>query len=167
MGAKFDGEDLMNLLASVMQNNGALNVQITAIETEKATKGQSLTPGLSAIADGSYYPQTWNDKILNSNPAIFYGIEDVDSLDGGGTTAKTYLCFVEIILIDSGQTNDVWKRISRYSRALEEIFENAFDAAAEAGKVKIKQVRPISFKADMDSSEEIKVGGISISVSIV
>ena len=169
MGLKYDAEDLMLLLLSVMQNNDALNAQITAIEAEKAIRSppQTLTPGLASIPFVNYYKQTWSDKILNTNPSIFYGIEDITTTDGGGAAAKAYKCFVEIILIDNGQTNDTWQRVFRYSRALEEIFEKAFDAAAELGTVHIEQLRPIAAKLDLDSSEEIKVGGISISVTLV
>lgn len=166
MSAKFDTEDILDMILSVMQG-GALNAKITAIEAEKAAGGKTLTPGLLAIDDANYYEQTWTNKILNTNPSIFYGIEDVAGVDGGGVVAKTYKCFVEIILIDNGQTNDMARRIARYSRALEELFAAAFDAAKGNGTVKIETVRPIAFKLDLDSNDEIKVGGISISISLV
>lgn len=167
MSRKFDGEDVLAMILSIMKDGGALNAKIAAIEAEKLAAGLNLTPGLANVADISYYEQTWNSKILNTTPAIFYGIEDCVALDGGGAAAKTYECFVEIVLIDSGQTNDYNRRILRYSRALEELFESALSAPAEVGQVKIKSVRPITFKLELDSSEEIKVGGISISLTLV
>ena len=167
MSAKFDCEDVCAMLLHVMTNGGALNAKITAIEAEKAAKGLTLVPVLSSVASDAYYEQTWTDKLLNSNPAIFYGIEDVQTVDGGGAAAKTYKCFVEVILVDPGQTNDFAKRINRYSRALEELFISALGAAPEVGTIKIDTVRPIAFKVQVDSSEEIKVGGISISITLV
>ncbi len=164
---KYDSEDLLDTVLSIMTTSTALNTKIGAIEAEKIAASKALTPTLATIDSGSYYVQTWSDKILNTNPSIFYGIEDVQTVDGGGAAAKTYKIFVEIVLVDNGMTNDYWKRIARYSRALEELFLANFAPAVEAGRVKVEQVRPISFKLELDSSEEIKVGGISLSVTLV
>ena len=167
MSIKFDAEDLVNMLYDIMTTGSALNNKIAAVDAEKTANGQTITPALASIDSGSYYPQSWSDKILNTSPSIFYGIEDVSSLDGGGATAKTYKLFVELVLVDSGQTNDAWKRIARYSRALEELFQTNFAPNVAAGKVKIDQVRPIAFKTSLNSNEEIKVGGISITIALV
>jgi hypothetical protein len=165
--AKFDTEDLLSSILAIMTDNGALNAKIAAIEAEKAAKGASLDPVLASVASGSYHEQTWSNKILNSNPAIFYGIENVQASDGGGgAVAKTYTVFVEVVMTDNGQTNDVHKRIARYSRALEELFADAY-APAIGSHVKVDQVRPISFKLELDSDEEIKVGGVSLTITLV
>ncbi len=167
MSIKFDAEDLVNMLYSIMTDSSALNTKIAAVDAEKTANGQTITPALASIASGSYYPQSWTDKILNTSPSIFYGIEDVQSEDGGGVTAKTYKLFIEVVLVDSGQTNDAWKRIARYSRALEELFQTNFAPNIEAGNIKIDQVRPIAFKTSLNSNEEIKIGGISITIALV
>jgi hypothetical protein len=163
--SKYDTEDLLESILGVMTSG--LNTKITEIETEKIAAGKGLTPGLVAIDSDAYYLQTWTDKILNHKVGIFYGIEDVQTLDGGGAAAKTYKIFCEVVLVDNGQTNDTSKRIARYSRALEEIFLKAFADAVAYGKVKIDSVRPISFKLELDSDEEIKVGGVSLTISLV
>lgn len=166
--AKYDGEDLLDSVLQIMIEGDALNNKIAAIEAEKVLKSKGLTPTLKPIAAGSYHEQTWSDKVLNSTPAIFYGIEDVQSADGGtGAVAKTYKVFIEIILVDNGMQNDTHKRIQRYSRALEELFSSAFAPAISGSNVKIDSVRPISFKLELDSSEEIKVGGISLTITLV
>jgi hypothetical protein len=163
--SKYDTEDLLESILGVMTSG--LNTKITEIETEKIAAGKGLTPGLVAIASDAYYLQTWTDKILNNKVGIFYGIEDVQTQDGGGAAAKTYKIFCEVVLVDNGQTNDTSKRIARYSRALEEIFLKAFADAVAYGKVKIDSVRPISFKLELDSDEEIKVGGVSLTITLV
>lgn len=167
MSAKYDSEDMLDTLLSIMTDNSALNTKIAAIEAEKTTKGKQVSPALASIDSAAYFPQTWNDKILNMTPAIFYGIEDVQSNDGGGVLAKTYKCFVEVLVLDNGQSNDVWKRIARYARALEELFLENFKPAIAQGTVKVETVRPIAFKTDLDSSEEIKIGGVSLSITLV
>ena len=165
--AKYDVEDLLDSVLDIMMGGGALNAKIASIDAEKIAAGKGLTPALTPIADEAYYLQTWTDKILNTSPAIFYGVEDVTALDGGtDAVAKTYKIFVEIILVDSGMTNDSSKRINRYARALEELFSQAY-APALGSLVKIDTVRPISFKLEMDSDSEVKVGGISLTISLV
>lgn len=167
MSYEYDSEDLLDTLLGIMTDGSALNNKIAAIEAEKTAQGKQLTPAISSIDNTAYFPQTWNDKILNKTPAIFYGIEDVQSNDGGGVVATTYKCFVDVLVLDNGQTNDVWKRVARYSRALKELFLSNFKPAIAQGTVKVEAVRPIAFKPDLDSSEEIKVGGVLLSITIV
>lgn len=163
--AKYDGEDLLDSVLGIM--TAGLNTKIAAIEAEKTAAGKGLTPTLASIDSAAYFEQTWTDKILNMNPAIFYGIEDVQAVDGGGVIAKTYKVFVEVVLVDSGMTNDTHKRISRYSRALEELFAEAYAPAIPIGKVKVDSVRPMAFKLALDSDDEIKVGGVSLTITLV
>jgi hypothetical protein len=163
----FDAESLLDTILEHMTAGGALNAKIAEIEAEKVLLGKGLDPTLAPIAAGSYYEQTWTDGVLNTAPSIFYGIEEVSVLDGGGATAKTYDIFVEIVLVDSGQTSDFSKRINRYARALEELFLSVFAAEAAMGSIKIKALRPISFKLELDSSEEVKVGGVTLTVNVV
>lgn len=164
---KIDSEDILDSILDIMVSGGALNTKITEVENEKIAKGKGVAGGLKPIAAGSYYPQTWSDKILNTNPGIFYGIEEAAALDGGGAVAKTYTIFVEIVLVDNGQTNDTHKRIARYTRALEELFTKAFDNGNFPSRVKVAQLRPFAFKVQLDSDEEIKVGGISLTTTLV
>lgn len=167
MAAKYDVEDMLDSVLAIMTDGGALNAKIAAVEAEKAAASKSLDPVLSSIASGSYHAQTWTDKVLQSNPAIFYGVEDVEAVDGGGVIAKTYKLFVEVVMVDSGMTNDVWKRISRYARALEELFTAAYGPAIFGGSVKVTSIRPMAFKLEMGTNDEVRVGGISLSITMV
>lgn len=165
--AKLDAEDMLDSILDIMVSGGALNAKINEIEAEKFAKGKGLAPALQTIADDAYYCQTWTSKILNSSPAIFYGIEDVQAAENAGVVAKTYKIFIEVVVVDSGMTNDTYKKIARYSRALEELFGGVFLPQVASGQIKIDSVRPISFKLELDSNEEIKVGGISLTVTLV
>lgn len=162
--AKYDAEDLLESILLIMTENDALNSRIESIEAEKSAAGKGVTGGLKPIKD--YYLQTWTEKMLQKTPAIFYGIEDVQSQDGGGAVAKTYKIFVEVVMVDSGQYNDSHKRISRYARALEEIFCESFDQARQFGKVKVDSIRPFAFKIELDSDDECKVGGVSLTIPL-
>ncbi len=166
MARKFDAEDLLDMVSDIMTTGSALNAAIAAVEAEKVAAGKGLSPTLQPVLAASYHVQTWSDKILERNPAVFYGIEDVVAVDnGGGAVAKTFKLFVEVCLVDSGQTNDMHKRINRYARALEELFSANFAAAAGMGQVKIEQIRPMAFKLALDSDDEVKVGGVSLTIS--
>lgn len=169
MARKFDAEDVLDMILSVMQTDvgggvTALNQAIAAVEAEKTAAGKGLTPALESIT--KYHEQTWTDEILNQSPVIFYGIENLSAESIGPATKKTYQCFVEAVVVDNQQTNDVYKRIHRYSRALEELFESKFAPSVGVGQIKIEQIRPMAFKIEEDSDDEVKVGGISVSVSI-
>lgn len=162
--AKFDAEDLLDAVLEVMTDN--LNARISAIDAEKTAKGKELKPVLATIKASAYFRQSWSEKILNATPAIFYGIEECTPIDGGGVAATTYKIFCEVIYTDNGMYNDATNRILRYTRALKEIFEEAFKSVAEMSAIKIETVRPIAFKLNLDSSEEIKVGGVSLSITL-
>jgi len=167
MAKKYDAEDLLETVLGVMTTGDALNAKIAEIEAEKTAAGKALSPGLKTVGAASYFLQTWNEKMLNANPAIFYGIEEVPATQSAGpVVAKTYKLFVEAVLVDSGMQNDGAKRIMRYARALEELFAKAFAVAAEAGQVKIEAIRPMAFKLALDSDEEVKVGGISLTINM-
>lgn len=168
--AKYDLEDICDDVLALMTDTGAagLNARIAALDAEKTAKGKTLSTALAIIAAGSYHFQSWSAKILNSNPAIWYGVESVTTVDGGapGAVLKTNKIFVEIVMVDDGMTNDVSKRIMRYTRILEELFSEAFKIGEQNGSIKIETVQPSSFKLDYDSSEEIKIGGVSLTVTL-
>jgi hypothetical protein len=158
-----DAEDLLDAVKAVMTNG--LNAKILAIETAKIAEGKGLTPTLAAVdATNGYFAQSWSQKILNINPAIFYGVEGVTAQDGGGAVLKTYKIAVYIVLVDDGNTNDVSNRIFRYSRALEELFTNYdFDGC---GKIKVDGILPVSIPADLNTSDEMKLGGVLLTIPL-
>lgn len=161
--AKYDIENALSDILAIMTS--ALNDKITEIENEKIAAGMGLTPTLATIRSDAYFLQSWDDKILNRNPAIFYGVEDVPSVvDGGGAIGREYKIFVEVILVDSGQSNDTHKRIFRYTRALEELFTNKRLGGHTA--VKVQALRPLSMQVSLDSSDEIKIGGVNLTIAL-
>lgn len=162
---KFDVEDLLDGILQIMTDY--LNTQIAAVEADKVAKGKGITGGLTSIATGSYYRQNWTDKIFNTAPSIFYGIEDTNTVSMQGVAAVTYKVFVEAIMIDSGNDNFGVSRSFRYARALKEIFEEKFAQFSDMGRIKIETIQPVSFKLDSNTSEEAKVSGVSLTVTIV
>ena len=160
----YDIEDVLDDVETLLKSK--LNDAITAIETEKAEKNKTLLTPLELISNEGYFRQTWSDKILNQSPAIFYGLENIETTSGGTATAEKLTLFIECVVVDSGMDGDVHRRINRYSRAIKEVLENSFDYLSFASKIKVESLRPTAFKLDVDSSEEIKVGGVSVSLNI-
>jgi len=160
MASRYDIEDLLGDILALLQSK--LNARIASIEAEKIAAGKPDT-GLKPIDSSAYFEQSWSDKMLNITPAIFYGIEEDESVGAGPATVQTVTLWVDVVIVDSGMDNLTKNRILRYSRALREIFEENWDAfIGNASKIKIKTVRPIDFKMELNTSETIKVGGVSI-----
>lgn len=163
--ARYDLEDCLDDFETLLKAN--LNAKIASIEAEKTAKGRGLSTGLPSVDAEGFFRQTWSDKILNYSPAIFFGIENVEAISGGMQTAERVTVFVECVLVDNGMDTDTHRRINRYSRAIKELIEENFDAFSFASKIKVETIRPTSFKLELDTSEEIKIGGASVSLSII
>ena len=165
---KFDSEDLLDTILTCMTSGGALNAKIVAIEAEKIAASKGVTPTLAQVDSTGYFAQTWSNDILNlKGPAIFYGIANCEANENAGAIAKTYTIFVSAVLTDSGNAKDLYKRSLRYSRALEELFNNKFAPSLASGNVKIKSVDPISFQNEFDSNNEVNISGISLTITLV
>ena len=155
---KFDIECFLDNLLIFLKDN--LNNQITAIDTEK---GDSL--GTELINDGAYIFQSLDQFPVNFDPILFYGIRQIKSNGIPGATGKTYLIEVSVIkTIDESTT--IGKKLLRYQRALEEIFEkNYFKIGNVRPKIEISSLEPVSFKVQ-NSGEQFRAIGIEIEYSI-
>ncbi len=160
----FDNEDVLDSIKQILDDG--LEDRLTAIETEKIAKGKGIPDGLPMPEDSAFYLQTWSDDILNHSPAIFYGIEDNNSEGIGPATVQKLKIFVEAVITDDGSDEYGVKRLLRYTRAIRETFEKGFDSVANLGRIKIETVTPVSFKIGEDSSEEIRVGGVSLTIAL-
>lgn len=162
---RFDSEDVLDMVEQLCKEK--LNGKIAEIESQKAANGRFVlkTP-LAPVASDAYYRQTWDDGILMKPVAIFYGIESLRAIDGGNEIAEEFKVFVEVNFVDNGLIVDGARRVARYSRAIKEIFVEAFRLAPESSRIKIEEIVPASVKFSENSSEVLKVGGITLTVSI-
>lgn len=161
---KVDIESIVKEVRGILDSK--LNTKISEVENSKASEGAPLPGGLAIIHPEAYYEQSWSDSIINRAPAIFYGVEDVQATGIGPSTIEVVTLFVAIILVDSGMDVHTSKRIHRYSRALKEVFQENYDKFASSGQFKIATIRPESYRLNLDTSEEIKVGGVTIQTAI-
>lgn len=141
-----------------------LNVKIAAIEAEKTALGIPVV--LDPVAATSYFQQNWSDNILNEAPAIFYGVETIQATGIGPATIEAFKIFVEIVMLDNGMDDLGKRRLNRYARALKEVFQENFDKLPWSNKTIVETVRPISFTLDGNTSEEMRVGGVSIATAL-
>lgn len=163
MAKKYDLEDLLDKVEEILK--AKLNDKIAAIEAEKASRNKGVQGGLAPVAASAYYRQSWNEKILNDKVAIYYGVGSITPLDGGPDTAETIKIFVEVVFVDSGQTNDSHARVFRYARAIKEVAKENFGNLGFGSQTAIETVVPVSI-TDAGTSEEMKIGGIQITTSI-
>jgi len=171
---KYDLENLLKDVNALIVSN--INAAIDAVEAEKVAQGlpasgiQHIDLTASTTNPSGYnglFEQSWSPANLNVKDAIFYGVEDIQTQGIGPASAQVMKVFVEIIHTDSGNDTLGLKRLARYSRAIKDVFESNYDRfPVTSNKIKIETVRPISFKLDTDSSEEIRVGGISLTMAI-
>lgn len=162
--AKYDLESLLNDIEATLK--AKLNTRIGVVEAEKTGLGSPV--GLPLVDDpNGFFKQTWDDRILNQNPAVFYGIQTIDAAGSiESATAQYVTIFVEIVLTDGRNDKNTVTRLLRYTRAVREIFEEAFAILDAGSAIKIETVAPVSFRLDTDTSEEVLIGGITIKAAI-
>ena len=165
--AKYDIEDLCNDLKAYLLAN--LDTKIAAVEAEKIAAGKPLDGGLPGIPEAAYTFQNWSDAILQNPVNLFFGVEDVKANDiGAGQSADVLTLFIEVVLVvDSNKkNNDDVNRVFRYTRAIKEVMQAYAKINSFISKTKIETVRPVSYKLNFDTNEEVRVGGVSVTTSI-
>lgn len=163
--AKYDAENLLAGIRSIL--SAKLNDAIAAVEAEKIAQGLPATNIAPIDVNEGYFEQTWSFANFNVKQGVYYGIEDMQAKGVGPATQVTYKVFIEIVFADGGNDKLGLKRLHRYTRAIQDVMEDNYDQLpVNSGKINIETIRPISFKLEADSSEEIRVGGVSITMAI-
>lgn len=159
--------DIESLLADVKKILVChLNNHIAAIEAEKVQAGFVATNIQPVDPDNGYIEQSLADVPININPCLVYGVDDIGAVSQNAATAQTVKLFVAIVIVDNGMDTLAKNKIHRYTRAAKEVFEKHFDRIRSASLLKIETFLPVSFKMDENSSETMKIGGVSITTSI-
>ena len=162
---KIDIEEILDSVKALLLAD--LNTKIAEIEAEKLAAGKGAVGGLAAVDAEAYFLQSWNEEILNYHPAIFYGIESQQAIPGPVTAVRANI-FIDVVFQDDGnRADDTWRRVNRYVRAIKEVIEKNAEKISGASRLQVETVSPGSFRLALDSSEEIKVGGVAIAASFV
>ena len=108
--------------------------------------------------------QSLDESVANYDPTIFYGVESSPSVSQYGATSKTVNVEVSVIIADS-QDKNIYKRLFRYQRAIEEVINENYVQLKLGSKFKIMSLEPIGFKVN-NSTSEFKAIGVIIEAEI-
>lgn len=155
--SKYDIESFIDDLSTYLKAN--LTTQITAINTEK---GDSA---LTVPDSSSYAIQTINDKIINYDPFVLIGVDDISAVSITGATAKEYKVILAIIFEDGQNDDSGFRRVWRYQRALEETINPGFNKVNKHVKIKIDSLTPVDVTLASRSAPS-RATGVLLSVTI-
>lgn len=156
MQAKYDIESLLVDILGFMK--AGLNTRIAAIETEK---NDDIV--MKPVGEDSYFLQTLNNEVVNTDPFIFYGVDVIDTDSNGPGVLQDITIGVILVLEDTGEDAFVQNRMLRYLRALTEIFQENWDKTNNKVKLKTKAYPPTQFKEEVNSSNPARAVLISLS----
>lgn len=156
---KQDIEVMINSVVGLIKNN--LNARLTAIAAEK-NDGITL-PALdvnNAIAVISL-----NDKIMNYDPFVFIGVEDIQTEGFGPASSHEVQLSVVLIKSEDLNTTYMWQQMLRYMRAISEVIEQNFADLLCGGQIRIKNLAPKDI-TELNSSKQFRGTGISLSLPV-
>lgn len=163
MAAKYDAEQLMDDVLSIMTTN--LNTEIGNINTNKSGDGKGIT--LSTIDSSAYFFQTMNETTANVNPFVFYGINEVNLEQGiGPANNESYIVGVMLVLEDNNTDLLIATRMLRYLKALRETFLNNWNDLSNRAKLRVESFAPFQFNEGIDSPITARVAAIALHVSL-
>ena len=149
-----DIETVCNEVKSVIQSN--IVAKLAEITTDK---GDSLT--LDAIDTDAYFFQTLNQKTVNYNPFVYYGVAAIDGDSQGGQTVTALDIFILVCISDEFQDLLIANKLFRYQRAIKEIFEETFDLPESGVRVRVQNQVPVDIRLS-DSAEIHRVIGVTL-----
>lgn len=163
MGQKQDIETILSNIKTILTDN--LSSKLIAITTDKSN---DIT--LPDIDSNAYALQSLQNKIvMNYNPFIFYGIQNINNQSVGARISEELEVFIIICFYDSNNDldeNTVSKRAFRYLRALREIFEEHWADILTYGKIYIDSLVPIELSL-MNSNQNHRAVGVNLKIAIV
>jgi hypothetical protein len=150
MNYKYDIELFIKDVKSILTTN--LNNKITAINTEKNNQTDETSDNfsISLIPTNGYYFQQLPD-VRSYQHFVIYGLYDIkirESLAGGHL--QDVSIFIEVVLADTGDIRDKSQiyKLLRYTRSLQEVFNENFDKIRGYGQLKIESLPPTIIQVD-------------------
>lgn len=155
----YDVESLMADIERLMVNS--LNSKILAINVEKA---DSIV--LDTIADDAYIFQSLDERVMNRDPFVFYGLANSVEANGiGPAVSKKLKIHIAVISFAQNKSN-IGVRYLRYNRAVEEAFLSQWDSFSSGG-VKLKVTSPILIDFTLlNSSDTFRVVGVELEANL-
>lgn len=164
MASKYDAEDLVADIKALLVSK--LNTEIDAVEAEKVAAGR-VASGIEDVDSSAYFLYEWTADSLNKTPACGIFVSDQQLVSDGPESKQTFIIDVGVVL--SGTDNDslAVHKLLRYGRALRQVFEKNWGKMNSAlSREKLESVGPIAFKLNADSSEQCKIAGVTLTVTL-
>lgn len=157
--ARYDIETLLYEIKDFVSNN--LNTKLQAITTEK---GDSVTiPDIPAAA---YAVQSVDDKIMNFPSWVLIETFDIRTVGTGPSTSKDYAILVMVVVGGTQNQGDQVRKVLRYGRALEEIFEQNYDKVSSLKlKLKVESIPPQDY-TNLNGTKRFRTIGVILSGTI-
>lgn len=147
----FDTEDLIKQAEAVVKTY--LNTEIDCLNTEK---GDTL---LNTINDSAWYLQNLDDKVFSYKTFIVFGINPNSKITQALETAnirKVEMFFEVCTSRDSGtNAQNVFYKMLRYTRALEQVFHKYSGKIQSGVKFKVAALEPVTFGIKESPDDEI------------
>lgn len=164
MARRYDIEDFVQDVENLLRAN--LNTYFARVEAEQVDAGLVAAPP-PAIDDDAYFQFAWNDKALNKTVGVALFATGVPVQSDGSMGLRKYTVDVGVYM--SGTQNDPLapRRLLRASKALETLFQEHWTEINSAvTKEKIETVDPIDFKLNLDSADDCKIAGVTLSLTL-
>ena len=152
--AKFDIETYLLAIETYMKAN--LNTYIGNLNTEK---NDSIT--LSTVSNDAYFLQTLNDRVANFDPYILLAIDDIQGQGIGPGVVKTLVFTAVIVVADQSMDLLIGRRMLRYGRVLEDLFNDGFGKIIQGATFKINSLVPIAITS-VNSNDPFRAIGVEI-----
>ena len=167
--AKLDTERLLKRFRTVLQNN--LDAKLTALTAEYLAEDTIEFGGsvvLEPVDAADYY---FNSSPIALNVGIFIliGIQSIASTTSGPSVAKGYEIFVTIGhtgLKNNANHNYIESKILRYTRAIQEVVSDNFDAIASGFSLAGVSEMPANPEIQLETGETLRVSGLVFSATI-
>lgn len=136
---------------------------LTALQSKKTLAGDPLD--LPAIDTEAWLLQGLDDRFMNYPVSVIYGLENIAPVSAGTATLKTVKFFIEFLMPDNRSDTKGLYRLARFVQAAENMVNKG--GIFSCGTVeKIETITPFSFRLN-EASEEIRVGGVSFTMSFM
>ncbi len=156
---RYDMEYVLDDIKTILTEN--LGAKLEAITT---SKGDGMTLAVPGTTNG-YHLQQLNAESIVSDPYIFYGLDDLESVPNGPEVSEKLIIFVTLVKADDGTDINISKRMFRYARAIKEVFQDDWQRVRGYSKHSIKSLMPAEFKG-LNRADQFKAVGIQLEVSI-
>lgn len=153
---RYDLESLLYDIETMLK--AKLDTEIDAVETEK--NDGLLLPN---IGQNAYAVQTLDNQTMNYEQFVFLGVTDIRTNGNGPGTSKDY--GVVVMIVSGGKPNQLQniKRMFRYGRALETVFEKNWDRiGSHRIKFKIESIPPQDYQ-NLNGTKMFQAVGVVLS----